>query len=311
MVDDGSTDGTEELCRNIVLPCPPVRYFRQHNQGAGAARRKGVEMARSDLILFFNDDTIAGSNLLVEHLTVHRRNPREKWAVLGGFAASHECAHRALSLWVNTSTFFFPQQNLQAGQLYDQTYFITCNLSIRRDAVLDAGSFDPQFRVAEDTELGTRLVKNGFRVKFHPAAGATHEHSRFTANDLQRRARSYGAADWKLFAKHPHLLGDGSGPFGRLEERDLRRMETLLEQKSEAVHAGVAALEALDDIDMIPLCYKDAQGNTRAEEILAKLTQIVPMVYWHHLFETFVAEWKESRVDKMNATPAASVGVKV
>jgi GT2 family glycosyltransferase/glycosyltransferase involved in cell wall biosynthesis/SAM-dependent methyltransferase len=310
VVDDGSTDGTEELCRNIVLPDTPIRYFRQENQGAGAARRKGVEMARGEFVVFFNDDTIAGSNLLVEHLTVHRQNPREKLAVLGGFTSSNDCIHRALSLWVNKSSFLFAQQDLQAGQLYDQAFFVTCNLSIRRAAVLDAGSFDPQFRVAEDTELGTRLIKEGFRVKFHPLAGATHEHASFTLQDLLRRARNYGVADWKLFEKHPHLLGDGSSPFGRLEEADFLRIEALLEQKREAVHAGVAALEALQDVEMIPLLYRDAEGKTRAEEILAQLSQVVPMVYWHYLLETFLGEWKDSRARKSSPAPMESLEVK-
>jgi GT2 family glycosyltransferase/SAM-dependent methyltransferase/glycosyltransferase involved in cell wall biosynthesis len=295
VVDDGSTGETEAVCRDILLPYSSLRYFRQENQGAGAARQKGVEMARGEFVLLINDDTIPGSNLLVEHLSVHRRNPHEKWAVLGEFSPSQESIHRALSLWVNTSPFFFPQQNLKPGELCDQAYFITCNLSIRRDAVLEAGSFDPQFRVAEDTDLGTRLVQRGFKVKFHPEAGAVHEHGHFTLSDLLRRAHNYGVADWRLFEKHPQLLGDGSGPFGRLHKTDFLRIEAYLNEKRSAVEAALAALEALEDVDMIPLCQKDAQGNTVAEGIIAQLAQVVPLVYWYHLFDSFLRVWKEVR----------------
>jgi O-antigen biosynthesis protein len=288
VVDDGSTDDTEALCRNILLPFSSLRYARQENQGVGAARRTGVEWARGEFLLLINDDTIAGSNLLVEHLSVHRKHPSEKWAVLGEFRPSQESIRRALSLFVNTSAFFFPQQTLKPGQLCDHAYFVTCNLSVRRDAVLEAGSFDPQFRVAEDTDLGTRLAQHGFKVCFHPDAGAVHEHGRFTLNDLIRRAQSYGAADWKLFQKHPQLLGDGSGPFGLLHPSDFLRIRGYLDWHRPAVDAALVALHALEDVDMIPLCQKDAQGNTKAEAIMAQLAQIVPIVYWYHLFESFL-----------------------
>jgi GT2 family glycosyltransferase len=294
IVDDGSCDGTETFCKEILLPFP-LRYLRQENQGPGAARRTGVEASRGEYLFLCNDDTIASSNLLAEHLSVHRQYPREKRAVLGEFRYSESVGTRALSLFVNTSVFFFPQSTLKKGGLYDQAYFVTCNLSVRRDAVLQAGNFDPRFRVAEDTELGARLVRNGLRVLYHPEAIAWHEHAQFTTNDLLRRALAYGAADWLLFAKHPHLLGDGSGPFGKLSSADGLRMRNQLAQYQTAVESGVAALEAMDDLDF-RLFFKDKEnGSARAEEIMRQVGQIVPMVYWHFLFKRFLEEWQASR----------------
>src|SRR5262249_22621170 len=108
VVDDGSTDGTVSFCQEIALPFQ-LTYLRQANQGAGAARRAGVEAARGEFVLLCNDDTIASSTLLSEHLRIHTAHRREKWAVLGDFQPSELCAERALSLWVNTSPFLFAQ----------------------------------------------------------------------------------------------------------------------------------------------------------------------------------------------------------
>lgn len=80
VVDDGSTDDTSSLLREIVLPYR-LRYLRQENEGAGTARRNGVSAAHGEFLLFCNDDTIASPNLLVEHLAFHRRCPRESWDV--------------------------------------------------------------------------------------------------------------------------------------------------------------------------------------------------------------------------------------
>ena len=79
-------------------------------------------------------------------------------------------------------------------------------------APLAAGSFDSRFRVAEDTELGARLVSQGYKVLYWPTATAEHDHLNFRTDDIVRRARSYGTATLLLLQKHPSLLGDGTGP---------------------------------------------------------------------------------------------------
>ena len=302
VVDDGSTDGTEDLCRTIALPYP-LKFLRQQNAGAGSARRAGVEFARGEYILLINDDTIASSTLLSEHLFVHRQHPKEKWAVLGNFVPSELCADRALSLWINTSPFFFPHQTLKPGQLCDASHFVTCNLSVRRDAIRNAGNFDPRFRVAEDTELGARLIKQGFRVRYHPEAAATHEHGRFSTADLLSRADNYGRADHLLFELHPELLASGTSPFGKLQPSDLQRIAALLDAKREAVTAALSALRALDDFDLRPLWLSNGGSPGSIEAVLQQLNTIVPLVYWHHLLETF---FSNHRLSPETHSPAES-----
>lgn len=305
VVDDGSTDGTEDLCRTIQLPYS-LKFLRQENSGAGAARRAGVEFACGEFVLLFNDDTIASSTLLAEHLFVHRQHPKEKWAVLGNFVPSGLCADRALSLWVNTSPFFFPHQTLKPGRLYDASYFVACNLSVRRDALLHAGNFDLRFRVAEDTELGARLIKQGFRVHYHPQAAATHEHGRFTTADLLSRAERYALADRLLFELHPELLATGASPFGKLEPSDFRRIAALLDEKREAAASGLLALRALDDFDLRPLWLSGSGAPCQIEAILQQLNTIVPLVYWHRLLQAFLSPgWSSAETQAETQTKPA------
>lgn len=54
VVDDGSTDNTEE-----VLPSTwgdRIRYHRQENQGAGAARNTGIGLAQGEFVAFLDSD---------------------------------------------------------------------------------------------------------------------------------------------------------------------------------------------------------------------------------------------------------------
>jgi O-antigen biosynthesis protein len=305
VVDDGSGDGTEKMCRSIEVPYH-LRYVRQENAGAGAARRIGTKTARGEFLLLCNDDTIPDSRLLEEHLRLHRQSKNKNIAALGKFTASTESAKRALSFFVNRSAFLFPQTSLQVGQLLDQAYFITCNLSVRRDQVLAAGNFDPTFRVAEDTELGARLVGRGIRVVYHPEARADHEHGIFTTADLVRRAKAYGRADWDLFKKHPWLLGTGDGPFGKLTKSDIETLHQRIEQDETAVSAALVALTALDDIDFLPLLH--AEKREAAQEILESLSRLVPMVYWHHLLRSFLEASQADQVRTVRTNNLNAVG---
>ena len=57
IVNDGSTDGTTEILRQLAAESPDrIRLFEQVNQGKGAAIRKGIAEATGDLILFQDAD---------------------------------------------------------------------------------------------------------------------------------------------------------------------------------------------------------------------------------------------------------------
>ena len=63
LVNDGSTDGSAEICRRYEH-LPHVCYIEQKNQGATAARKRGVETAAGEWIMFVDsDDWMADSCL--------------------------------------------------------------------------------------------------------------------------------------------------------------------------------------------------------------------------------------------------------
>jgi glycosyltransferase involved in cell wall biosynthesis len=53
VVDDGSTDNTNELVRALRAD---IRYFHQDNRGEAAARNRGVALARGETIAFLDAD---------------------------------------------------------------------------------------------------------------------------------------------------------------------------------------------------------------------------------------------------------------
>ena len=59
LVDDGSTDGSREVCRDLVDSYDRVTAIRESNKGPAAARNRGLEVARGQYIGFMDGDDIA------------------------------------------------------------------------------------------------------------------------------------------------------------------------------------------------------------------------------------------------------------
>jgi len=56
LIDDGSTDGTKEICDGLVSAHEEVRCIHQPNAGVSHARNRGIREAKGEYILFFDAD---------------------------------------------------------------------------------------------------------------------------------------------------------------------------------------------------------------------------------------------------------------
>src|SRR5262245_26527586 len=71
VVIDGSTDGTSDLLRQNTFALPGLRIIEQLNGGRSKVRNRGAKEAKSELLIFFDDDTVPTEACIEHHLLHH------------------------------------------------------------------------------------------------------------------------------------------------------------------------------------------------------------------------------------------------
>jgi GT2 family glycosyltransferase len=194
VVDDGSTDGTDEMLasfpakfdlRSIELP-------RTDTSSRAAARNAGVAAAEGELIIMVDADQIVTPTFVEQHARFHRL--RQDLVVVGPRGDLRPGTFDEDALAAEFSFDAVPpiawgdlrQQLLQefSGNFNQMAtcwhHMFTCNVSVRRAHVLAAGSFDVAYRGwgLEDSDLGYRLRGMGLAFAFNGATMSYHQKGR-------------------------------------------------------------------------------------------------------------------------------------
>ena len=83
IIDDGSHDGTQEICRRLAAADPRIEYVHQQNQGVSAARNAGLSKAKAPYIMFVDSDDMVDSRICEALLTAIESRPDFDLAICG------------------------------------------------------------------------------------------------------------------------------------------------------------------------------------------------------------------------------------
>ena len=146
VVDDGSVDGTPEIVQSFER----VRYLRQENAGAAAARNTALSLANGTFVANFDsDDLLPPTRLSVQanHLVEHP----EVGCVFGR------------QEWLNAPPW------LARDKVYGDVDGIPLSSAMfRRDVLLELGGYDTSFVVGEDTDVLIRMRERGIEYAVLP-----------------------------------------------------------------------------------------------------------------------------------------------
>ena len=169
IIDDGSSDGTQELCPSHSYSLPNLKYERAtQNGGLSNARNIGLSLSSAPFVLFTDDDCVPHPDWVKNMVEALRKAP----IVAGAIEPPED---NFWQLCHNISEF----HPFMIGSKAREVRFIAgANMGFRREAIDFLGGFEPDRPMAEDMELALRAGSHGRRIHFSPAAIVKHNPQR-------------------------------------------------------------------------------------------------------------------------------------
>lgn len=214
VVDDGSTDNTQEIIAAYAASDERVRYYRQMpNRGVSAARNEGIRQARYDYIAFQDSDDVWHADKLEKQMRIFEENPD---------AGLVYCAMQGTRQ--DKSAVLIPDHTIDRQFLHGNLYRLLLQGNVigapavvmRKECVEQCGGFDEALSCLEDWELFLRIAKV-YEIGYADEALVDAD---FHEGGVSSRAGGYFQSRCQMIAMHKGALLE-YGLFNQVAERVL------------------------------------------------------------------------------------------
>jgi len=154
VVDDGSTDETKDILRPYFNK---ISYLYQENQGASAARNKGILNAKGEYIAFLDSDDMWVPEKLTKQVTVLENNSDVGMV----YSNINHC-----DIAGNFIKKAYKDKLFQSGFIPEKVLLWKVNCGhpptwlIRKKCFDEIGLLDTSFKMSEDREFSVRIALN-------------------------------------------------------------------------------------------------------------------------------------------------------
>jgi glycosyltransferase involved in cell wall biosynthesis len=186
VIDDGSSDDPASIVAGFADP--RMRCVRQENRGAGAARNRGIDLARGRFVAFLDSD----DRFLPDHLATMR-------ALLDGTLDTAGYAPMVVErgpgiCFVKPPRALAPGEHMANYLFCDRGFVPTITLVVPREWAWRV-RYGERMPFAQDTDFAIRLYLAGCRFLMAPGPGAvwddTHNPGRVSAGRRSARIQSW------------------------------------------------------------------------------------------------------------------------
>lgn len=159
VVDDGSDDGTVDVCVRFASLDERVKFVQAQHGGASSARNEGIKAATGDYITFMDADDYAEKNLISKYVKAYESWGRMAAVVIAGmywvdphnrFAKRKERLLEEERGYKRDSNYLLERYDTATLSWLKMLNFIT-NKCYRGDIIRENGIlFDTELKIAED-----------------------------------------------------------------------------------------------------------------------------------------------------------------
>ena len=165
LVDDGSTDGSAEICDEYAEKQKTITVIHKENGGLSSARNAGLEIASGEYVMFIDADDVVHSKMLETELKVLKEENADIFICgLKHFAEIEEvdtCAELQIKNCVEIQSGLEIESKLFCGQNVEK--YISCCGKLFKKTVFNGIRF-PQGRLFEDEYITYQLYYRSERI---------------------------------------------------------------------------------------------------------------------------------------------------
>ncbi len=189
IVDDGSTDATEERVKELLKSewsDKLIFYFKQQNSGASAARNLGVEKAQGKYVQFLDSDDLLYPNKLelqLEEITKHKADVCSCYGFMGAIFGAEDNEILGAS--------FENKIDLMHKMCSGSVHIMQTTAPLWRKSFLDSTKgWNTSIAFGDDLEYHIRLLTKVSKICFIPEKlFFVREHADFRLSDAKGNLR--------------------------------------------------------------------------------------------------------------------------
>ncbi|MCP4213892.1 MAG: glycosyltransferase [bacterium] len=270
VVDNGSNEKIDHLADRFN-----IRLLSETDiQSSYAARNKGIQAARGDILCFTDSDCVADEDWLSEGVKALEENQAD---LVGGNVVFYVSSKKSAAELYDASCNMQMESNVR-----ERGVAITANLFMRKQVVDTMGPFGCNMISGGDILFTANAVQNGFKLIYCRNSRVTHPARRF--KELMKKAIRVGTGKFDMAAR-----AKNSNQYERPKQNVLRK-------KRKREHLN-------------PMTTRNELKNSGFHTGLFRLPAVLAVSYCY-LFTMFLAYWKRKLTARQTAMPDQSNNVR-
>lgn len=203
VVDDGSTDNTEEVLKPYL---DRITYIRQENQGNAAARNAGIREAKGEILAFNDSDDLWLPDKLERQVRYLDEHP-DVDMVCGNGIFFGDQKIEGKKVIPDKRAVPLERDGVTLRAIFMKSSIRTPTIVARISVIEGVVGFDPSFKVCVDLDFAFRVLAKKYEVAFiNEPLFKLRKHALHVGGDSEKRTLFNIKAIEKLLREYPQAM---------------------------------------------------------------------------------------------------------